>query len=237
MNRRDCLTLSAAASVLGWPAWGQPDPIAAALTDPLRPADDLAADARRKPAETLRFAGVRPGLQIAEPFPGGGYFSRLLARVAGPQGHLWLIPWGEPQSGRSRALAADSRYGNVGYFGENLIAFRPPRPLDLVFTVQNYHDVGSPQRPQMNQVLFKALKPGGVYIIVDHAAVAGSGYAGLPLHRIDQAIVRKEVEAAGFEFAGESQALRNPADDRKTNVFSPAIRGRTDQFMLKFVKP
>ena len=106
-----------------------------------------------------------------------------------------------------------------------------------MFTVQNYHDVLSPQRPQMNQVLFKALRTGGAYLIVDHAAVPGSGYASLPLHRIDEALVRKEVEAAGFRFAADSQALRNPSDDRKTNVFSPEIRGRTDQFMLKFVKP
>jgi predicted methyltransferase len=235
MNRREHLI--GAASFLATPALAQADPIAAALADPLRPAEDLAADARRKPAETLRFSGVARGMQVAEPFPGGGYFSRLLARVVGPGGHLWLIPWGEPQSGRSKALAADPRYGNVGYFGENLLAFRPPRPLDMVFTVQNYHDVTSPQRPQMNQVLFKALRPGGVYLIVDHAALAGSGYSSLPLHRIDEAIVKKEVEAAGFRFAADSQALRNPADDRRTNVFSPAIRGRTDQFILKFVRP
>ena len=236
MNRREYL-IAAVAALLGEGALAQPDPIAAALADPLRPQDEVAADARRKPADTLRLAGAAPGLQVAELFPGGGYFSRLLARVVGPNGHLWLIPWGEPQSGRSRALAADPRYGNVTDFEQNLIAFRPPRPLDLVFTVQNYHDVLSPQRPQMNQVLFKALRTGGAYLIVDHAAVPGSGYASLPLHRIDEALVRKEVEAAGFRFAADSQALRNPSDDRKTNVFSPEIRGRTDQFMLKFVKP
>jgi predicted methyltransferase len=228
--------LGAAAALVGPRAWAQGDPIAAALADPLRPDEDRAADVRRKPAETLVQAGVKPGMRVAEPFPGGGYFSRLLARAIGPSGHLWLIPWGEPQSGRSRTLAADPRYGNISYFGENLLAFHPPEPLDLVFTVQNYHDIASPQRAQVNQVIWKALKPGGVYLIVDHAAVAGSGYSSLPLHRIDEALVRREVEAAGFVLAGESQALRNPADDRKLNAFNPAIRGRTDQFILKFVK-
>jgi predicted methyltransferase len=211
--------------------------VAAAVADPLRTDADRAADALRKPAETLSFVGVAEGWTVAELFPGGGYYSRLLSRAVGPKGTVYLIPWGEPQTGRSRTLAADRRFGNLVLFEENLLAFRPKAPLDLVFTSQNYHDIGSPQRAQANQVVFRALKPGGVYFIVDHAAKAGSGYAGLPLHRIDEALVKKEVLAAGFVLAGESQALRNPADDRTRNVFDPAIRGRTDQFMLKFVKP
>ena len=87
-------------------------------------------------------------MKVAELFPGGGYFSRLLSRVVGADGHVWLIPWQEPQSGRSRDLAANPAYGNLSVFDENLLAFRPPAPLDLVFTVQNYHDIASPQRAQ-----------------------------------------------------------------------------------------
>jgi len=215
----------------------QGDPIAAAVADAMRPAADREADARRKPAQTLAFAQVRPGMKVAELFPGGGYFSRMLSRVVGKGGQVWLIPWQEPQSGRTRRLATDPVYGNFTYVDGNLFGFRPGEPLDMVFTVQNYHDITSPQRAQVNQLIHRWLKPGGAYVIVDHAAVDGSGYATLPLHRIDEALVKKEVTAAGFVLAGESQALRNPKDDRKTNVFDPAIRGRTDQFMLRFVKP
>lgn len=211
--------------------------VAALLADPLRTEADRAADAARKPAETLAFTGVAEGWKVAELLPGGGYYSRLLSRAVGPAGKVYLIPWGEPQTGRSRTLAADPRFGNLVYFGENLLAFRPAQPLDLVFTTQNYHDFASPQRAQINQVVFRALRPGGVYFILDHAGKTGSGYASLPLHRIDEALVIKEVTAAGFVLAGESQALRNPADDRTKNVFDPAIRGHTDQFMLKFVRP
>ena len=217
-------------------ARAQGDPIAAAIADTLRPAADREADARRKPALTLAFAEAKPGMKVAELFPGGGYFSRLLSRTVGRDGHVWLVPWQEPQSGRSKRLAADPAYGNFTYADGNLFGFRPGEPLDLVFTVQNYHDIASPQRAQVNQLIFRWLKPGGAFVVIDHAAVVGSGYASLPLHRIDEALAKKEIQAAGFVLAGESQALRNPADDRKTNVFDPAIRGRTDQFMLRFVK-
>jgi predicted methyltransferase len=236
MIRRDVLWASLCALLPG-AASAAEDTIAAALADPARPAQDRAADLRRHPAEVLKLAGVRPGMQVAELFPGGNYFSRLLSRVVGPEGHVWLLPWQEPQSGRSRALADDRNYGNLSFFGGNPLGFRPPRPLDLVFTVQNYHDIATPQRAQVNQLIFRWLKPGGVYLLVDHSALDGSGYAGLGLHRIDEALVKREVTAAGFRLDAESQALRNPADDRRKNVFDPAIRGRTDQFMLRFVKP
>jgi len=231
------MLLSAASLMSAGGARAQGDPIASAIADPLRPDADRAADARRKPAETLAFAQVRPGMKVAELFPGGGYFSRMLSRVVGKDGHVWLVPWQEPQSGRTRRLAADPSYGNFTFVEGNLLGFRPGEPLDLVFTVQNYHDITSPQRAQVNQLIYRWLRPGGAYVILDHAAVDGSGYATLPLHRIDEALVKKEVTAAGFKLAGESQALRNRDDDRKTNVFDPAIRGRTDQFMLRFVKP
>lgn len=218
-------------------ALAQADPIKAAMDDPGRPLADKAADAARHPAETLALAGAAPGMKAAELFPGGGYFSRLLSKVAGPAGKVWLVPWQEPQTGRSRNLAADPNYKNLIFADGSFIGFRAGEPLDLVFTVQNYHDIGTPQRGQANQVVFKALKPGGVYLIVDHSAVDGSGYDGLLLHRIDEALVIKEVTEAGFVLDRSSQALRNPNDDRRSNVFAPSIRGRTDQFMLRFVKP
>ncbi len=120
-----------------------------------------------------------------------------------------------------------------------------PEPLDVVFTAQNYHDMYLTQynlgaAVGMNATAFAALKPGGLYVVIDHSAVAGSALetvAESALHRIDQARVRAEVEAAGFVFDRESEALRNGEDARTASVFDPAIRGRTDQFMMRFKKP
>jgi predicted methyltransferase len=112
-----------------------------------------------------------------------------------------------------------------------------------VITVQNYHDLHlkmsrADNAGKIDALIFKALKHGGVFLIVDHAAVDGSGLSAPDsLHRIDIAVVKKEVEAAGFKLAAESPLLRNPADPRTTIVFDPSIRGKTDQFILKFVKP
>jgi len=229
--------LLSAATALLLLAQDAPSPILSAVADPLRPASDRATDADRKPAEILAFAGVKPGMRIAELLPGEGYFTRILSRAVGPAGRVITIPWSEFQTGASRGLSRDPRYGNIEIFEENLLAFRPVQPVDMIFTTQNYHDFQSPQRAQINQVLFRALKPGGLYVILDHSGAPGSAYRSLPLHRIDEALLRREVEAAGFVFAGSSDILRNPADDRRTNVFSPAIRGKTDQFLYKFVKP
>ena len=218
-------------------AQAPPAHIVAAVADPARPAAQRASDAARKPAETMAFAGVAPGMRVAEIFPGEGYYTRLLARAVGPTGRVYVIPWSEPNTGGSRQLALSPVYGNITGFFENLLAFRPSPPVDMVWTTQNYHDIATPQRAQVNQVLFRALKPGGTYFILDHAAVDGSGYASLPLHRIDAALLKKEVTAAGFVLVAESNLLRNPTDSRLTSAFAPSVRGRTDQFLLKFVKP
>ena len=117
------------------------------------------------------------------------------------------------------------------------------KPVDLVWTVQNYHDVpngggGEVALAAFNNAVFKALKPGGIYIVVDHVAPAGSGLADTnTLHRIDPAIVKKQVLAAGFQWVGESKVLANPKDDHTLKVFDPKIRGFTDQFVYKFRKP
>lgn len=227
------LALAAGAAV----AQPQAPHLAAAVADPARPQAHRANDAKRKPAETLAFAGVAPGMRIAEIFPGEGYYTRMLSRAVGPTGRIYVIPWSEPNTGGSRQLALSPVYGNITGFFENLLAFRPVPPVDMIWTTQNYHDIASPQRAQVNQVLFRALKPGGTYFILDHAAVDGSGYASLPLHRIDVALVKKEVAQAGFVFVAESDLLRNPADDRRRSAFDASVRGQTDQFLLKFLKP
>jgi predicted methyltransferase len=122
-------------------------------------------------------------------------------------------------------------------------AFATPEPVDLVFTAQNYHDypdafMGRVDPIAFDRAVYRSLKPGGVFIVVDHVAEAESGLRDTDtLHRIDPAVVKQEVQSAGFVFEGESQVLRNPSDDHKRKVFDPAIRGHTDQFIYKFRKP
>jgi len=221
--------------------------IQAALTDSRRPAEDVARDAARHPAETLAFAGIEPGERVGEIFPGGGYFTRLFAVAVGDEGRVYptIRPDGVAGEYETPILPVATQYPNAVMARTPYDALAYPEPLDVIFTAQNYHDMpltaySLGDRARMNATAFAALKPGGVYIIIDHAAVDGAPVetdAETTVHRIDQATVRREVEAAGFVFDGESDVLRNPADTRTTNVFDPAIRGRTDQFMMRFRRP
>lgn len=222
--------------------------IQAAIADTRRPAEDTARDAARHPAETLAFAGITPGAKIGEIFPGGGYWTRLFAVAVGEQGHIYptIRPDGAAGQYETPILPVAAQYPNATMARVPYDALSYPEPLDVVFIAQNYHDFPIASyhlgdRNAMNRAAFAALKPGGVYIVIDHSAVAGAPIqtedADTTLHRIDQAAVRREVEAAGFVFDGESDVLRNPADTRTTSVFDPSIRGHTDQFMMRFRKP
>lgn len=220
--------------------------IQAAVTDARRPNDDTERDALRHPAETLAFAGVQPGDRVGEIFPGGGYFTRLFAVAVGPQGRVYptIRPDGAAGRFETPILAVAAQYPNATMARTPYDALAYPEPLDIVFTAQNYHDMAITEynlgdRAQMNATAFAALKPGGVYIVIDHSAVAGTPIStgNDTLHRIDQAAVRREVEAAGFVFDGEGDFLRNPSDLRTASVFDPAIRGHTDQFIMRFRKP
>lgn len=217
--------------------------LATVLGDPGRTDADRARDSARKPAEVLDFAGVRPGWKVGEYTPGGGYFTRLLSPAVGGKGRVYAYPPDEivrlspNHLTDARATAAAAPLKNVVVVTGATTAFSAPEPLDLVLTVQNYHDLhtryavaGAPAG--FNAAVFKALKVGGRYVIVDHR-----GDQPDRLHRIDPAQVRREVEAAGFVFEASSDVLANPADPRTAGVFDPSIRGRTDQFALRFRKP
>jgi predicted methyltransferase len=210
---------------------------------------DRALDRGRRPAELLAFFDVRPGQRVAELGAGGGYTTELLARAVGPEGIVYAqnsplilarfaeAPWS--------ARLAKPIMANVERVDREFDDPLPPeaRNLDLVLNVLFYHDTVwmGVDRRRMNQAIFEALRPGGVYGIVDHSARPGSGTADVQtFHRIDEAVVRREIEAAGFELNTEATFLRNPADTRDWNDSPRAAgerRGTSDRFVLKFVKP
>jgi len=222
--------------------------IQAALAAPSRPQADRDRDAARKAAETLAFARIRPGQAVGDMIIGGGYFTRLLSEAVGPEGRV--IAWQPAEFIRFQASYGEN-LTKVDEERENVSAIRSPigapefgtGQLDLVFTAQNYHDLhlrpfAQDTAAKVNAAVFQALKPGGLYVVIDHHGAPGSGLAVADsLHRIDPAIVKQEVTAAGFVLDGESDMLANTTDPLTANVFDGAIRGKTSQFMLRFRKP
>lgn len=228
-------------------AQSSPDAVyAAALADPIRSDADKARDAARHTAETLAFARVAPGQSVGDMIIGGGYFTRVFSATVGPDGHV--TGWQPAEfvafaAVYGQALVDIAELPNVTAIGSPLATPAWPDDLDLIFTAQNYHDlhldvVAADAAATINAAAFAALKPGGLYVIIDHVSAAGSDLSVADqLHRIDPATVRAEVEAAGFVFDGEDDVLINPDDPLTANVFDPAIRGHTSQFMMRFRKP
>jgi predicted methyltransferase len=223
-----------------------PNSFAKAMADPSRPRDDRDFDARRKPAQVLAYAGIRPGEVVGEYLPGGGYYTRLLSDSVGPGGKVYALEtttWGQKNIDATKQVLSDPGRSNVVLDLAPLGTFHTPVKLDIFWTTNNYHDLHVPKYANVdmaafNKLVFDSLKPGGIYFIVDHAAASGTGATLSPtLHRIDETTVINEVTAAGFWLVGESNILRNPADDHTKIVFDPAIRFKTDQFILKFRKP
>ena len=247
--RQDLSAESATEEVLSSPTEVRADApnILAAVADSRRPVEDTRRDADRRPADTLAFAQIELGDRVADIFPGGGYWTRLFAVAVGDQGRVYptIRPDGVAGEFETPVLAVAAEYGNAIMARRPYDALAYPELLDVVFTAQNYHDLPLAayhlgDRNAMNRAAFSSLRPGGLYVVIDHSAIDGSSVqtdAEVALHRIDQATVRREVEAAGFVFDGEANFLRNPADDRTASVFDEAIRGRTDQFVMRFRKP
>lgn len=217
-----------------------------ALAAPNRSAEEKARDATRKPAELLAFAGVKPGDKVADFMMGGGYLTKILAGVVGPNGKVYAYQ--PAQFIAYRAAYADDQDKAVAGLA-NVVPSRPslaevgfPEPLDAVVTVQNWHDLHLNFAPpgfagSVAKRLFDALKPGGVLLLVDHTANAGDATAPDKLHRIDPGVVKTEIEQAGFVLEAESPMFRLASDPRTTNVFDPSIRGKTDQFVHRYRKP
>ncbi|MBE1159100.1 class I SAM-dependent methyltransferase [Dyella acidiphila] len=230
-----------------------------AIADSGRPAADKQADAARKPASLVAFAGIKPGDKVADVMPGGGYFTRIFSKVVGASGHVYAVL---PESLVAKAPAEKLKpihalVADPAYSANTSLEVRPydrldvGAPLDVVWTSQNYHDVyggvsvfsvdgstGPEQAAKLDAAVFKALKPGGVFVVVDHAAAPGSGGRDAhTLHRIDPATVIAQAKAAGFVLEAQSDVLANPQDAHDTLIFAPAIKGHTDKFVLKFRKP
>lgn len=221
-----------------------------AVADKRRPQADTQRDADRKPAESMAFAGVKPGMTVIELVPGGGYYTRLLSQAIGPKGHLYAVvsaprpdaPAGSPdRSLPIKAIAAEPGYGNITVLVQPIKALELPAAADLVWTSDNYHDVHNVPGIDVtafNKAVYGALKPGGRYLVIDHAAADSAGAdVTSTLHRIRAATVIDEAKAAGFELDAQGDALHKAGDTHELKIFDPAIQGKTDQFMLRFRRP
>ncbi|HEX2590145.1 MAG TPA: hypothetical protein VHL34_01545 [Rhizomicrobium sp.] len=234
---------AAAAVLLMAAAPAMPDYVTNAVNDTTRPKEDRDADATRLPAETLAFSGVKPGMTVGELYPCGGYFSRMIADVVGPTGKVYGL---ETTRWKDCAPADEKVAATVKNFtvkAEDFGAFTLTEPVDVFWITQNYHDLhikeyGTVDMLAFNKHVFASLKPGGVYFILDHEAPAGTSEDAIAkLHRIEKAQLIREVEAAGFKLAAEGDFLHRAGDDHTLPIFDKAIRGKTDQYALKFVKP
>jgi len=222
----------------------------AAEADSGRPAADTQRDENRKPAEMLAFAGITPGKVVVDLLPGGGYFTRIFAKAVGPNGRVYAyISNGADARIKASGKDPDNQmadlkqaYKNLGVIHGDLNEFVTPQAVDVVWTSDNYHDLHNAglktDVAKLNQQIFKSLKPGGYYVIIDHKAQdSAADDVTSKLHRIKEATVKQEVEAAGFKLVAEGHDLANAGDDGSERVQESNIRGKTNQFMLKFQKP
>jgi predicted methyltransferase len=218
--------------------------ITAAVEDAGRPAEQRENDAVRSPAEVVAISGMAPGDVVVDYRPGGGYYTRIFSKVVGAEGKVYATESAERTEGRPDrteavdAIAADPAYSNVEVATPPLAALDEiGEEIDIVWLSNNYHDIVNAETPDgmvpFNEGVFRALRPGGTYFIVDHAAPVGSGYADTDTtHRIDGEILKTDISAVGFVLEEESDLLSRPEDDRTTMAsFASA------QIILKFRKP
>jgi len=213
----------------------------AIVASPDRSEADRRNDVRRKPVEMLSFIGVRPGMVVLDVSAGGGYTTELLERAVAPSGRVY----GQTPRPPGATFAARLKTPSAARIVSVIQPFESPAPaevraggFDLVTLMFNYHDFGAMgvDRARLNAAVFAALKPGGLYVIADHAGRPGTGITESgTLHRVEEALVRREVEAAGFRLAAAGDFLRNPADPRDREEPNPPQP--KDEFVLKFVKP
>jgi predicted methyltransferase len=233
------------------PTSGHQSAIDQAVSDSARPQADTSRDVGRHPAALLAFAGVRKGMTVVDLLPGAGYFTRIFAKAVGPKGRVYAY-FGSQYDARLKTQGKDpdmqftdlkALYPNLDVIHGPLENFVTPEPVDLVWTSDNYHDMHNTPTADAdiaaaNKGIFDSLKHGGIYMVVDHRAAKGAGAGSTSaLHRMDEDIAKKEIEAAGFKLVAESKILTNPSDDNTKRVFEQGEHDHTDQFVLKFRKP
>jgi len=223
----------------------------AAVDNAGRSEGDIARDAGRKPEQVMGFFGIEPGMQVLDMFAGGGYYTELLAYVVGPHGSVISHSneaYAQFVGDEAVKRYADVRLPNVEILmAENNELRLPREEFDAVMLILAFHDIyyvapdnGWPKidGPKLLSELFKGMKPGAMLGVVDHFAEAGSPReTGGTLHRIDPSIVISEMQAAGFVLEARSDVLRNTQDDYSKNMADPAVRGKTDRFVMRFRKP
>jgi predicted methyltransferase len=233
-----------ATSLFCAPAWAQAvsPAIAAAVSDSARPDTDKERDAARKPGETLAFAGVKPGMIVAELAPGRGYYTRILAKAVGPKGTVFAVVTAA-QAARPGALdalnALVAAYPNIKIVTVDYATMMLPEKADLFWTTENYHDFHNGPTANiaaLDKSVFDNLKPGGIFYVEDHSAAPGAGLAATSqFHRMDVAVAKSELTAAGFKLDGEGDLLHNPADNR-AGANSETGHFVSDRFMLRMKK-
>jgi predicted methyltransferase len=234
------------------PGMAHADPVSAAVADSTRPQADRDKDASRNPVAMLAFAQIKPGDHAIDVWTGSGYWARLFGKVVGDQGHVLAYVPSEVTQFKAnavdvaRAIGTEPGRGNIEAVSDPAAAMPPAQYFnmyDVIWIFENYHDLHNKMFPANTPGDFlkgvvALLKPGGVFVVVDHADAPGTGFAHTSdLHRIDPAALRKEVEAAGLVFDGQSDVLANSADPHTANVFDASIRGKTDRFAYRFRKP
>lgn len=229
------------------PASDMPADLRSALARESRPAEDRARDASRKPAEVVEFLGIEPGMKVLDIIAAGGYYTEVLSIAVGPEGQVVAqnpdaaLEYNDGANEKAiSARLAGNRLPNVTRLNKNFDEMSAADgPFDAAITALNFHDVyngyGQEGTTAFVQAIYAVLKPGGVFGVTDHVGMAGADNESL--HRIEKAKVIEAVVAAGFEADGESDVLANAADDHTQQVFSDAMRGKTDRFVLRFRKP
>jgi predicted methyltransferase len=241
-----CVVSQLIAGCAGGPGRVTSGQVTTILASPDRVEADRTNDVRRKAAQLLEFIDARPGMRALDLSAGGGYTTELLARSVGPEGRVWAqIPPAAKDGAGGQRLAARMTTPPMRNGTLVLRPFEDPIPpdiapgtLDRVTLLFNYHDLGhmGVDRARMNRAVFTALKPGGTFVVADHSGRPGTGISEAnTLHRIEEAFLRGEVQAAGFRLIEEGQFLRNPGDPRDQPTSRPAQPN--DEFVLKFQKP
>lgn len=225
---------------------GAADRYDAAVAHAGRSAADLKRDAIDHPAQILRLTGIRPGMQVADVLGGDGYYSELLGALVGHKGHVLLINnaafdhWSDADLA---ARLAGGRLANVEHRSVDLNEMNlKPRSLDALLLIKVYHDLywSDPEgvwpkvdAPAVLDQLARAVKPGGVLLLVDHSAAPGHGNADASsLHRIEESFALRDFESRGFKRVAGSDLLRHPEDPRELVSYKPPMLGKTDKFVM-----